>query len=197
MNEPHVSEDRLFFFDKQEIVVHDFAAVGYILDIGGGGEGIVGRLKGEQVIAIDTLAAELEEAPPGPLKIIMDATALRFLDNTFNTVTAFFSLMYIPPSQHPPVFREVFRVLAAGGHFLVWDAVVPECPDETKDFAVFSLLVKLPNENVETGYGVRWPEKTLDITHYMKLAQAAGFEIVGQEIAERRFFLELYKPLPK
>jgi ubiquinone/menaquinone biosynthesis C-methylase UbiE len=197
MNEHQVSEDRLFFFDQQEIVVHDFAAVGYILDIGGGGEGIIGRLKGEQVIAIDTRAAELEEAPSGPLKIVMDATTLNFLDETFNTVTAFFSLMYIPVSQQPQVFQEIFRVLVPGGHFLVWDVVLPESLDETTDFAVFPLFIKLPNENVETGYGTHWPKKLLDVAHYVELAQAAGFEVVGQETAEHRFFLELYKPLPK
>ncbi len=195
MSEDQVSEDRLFFFDKQEVVVHDFAAVGYILDIGGGGEGVIGRLKGEQVIAIDTRAAELEEAPPGPLKIVMDATALKFLDDVFNTVTAFFSLMYIPPSQHAQVFQEIFRVLVPGGHCLVWDVVLPECLDETKDIAAFPLLIKLPHENVETGYGTHWPERTLDMAYYIALAQEAGFEIVGQEAGKRRFFLELFKPL--
>ena len=49
---PEISEDRLFFFEREEVVVEDFEAAGFILDIGGGGEGVIGRLKGEQLIAI-------------------------------------------------------------------------------------------------------------------------------------------------
>ena len=37
-----------------------------ILDIGGGGEGIIGKLKGEQVVAIDPNKRELEEAARRP-----------------------------------------------------------------------------------------------------------------------------------
>jgi len=70
---PEISEDRLFFFEKQEVAVNDFDSAGYILDIGGGGEGVIGKLKGEQVIAIDSSKRELEEAAAGPLKIVMDA----------------------------------------------------------------------------------------------------------------------------
>ena len=88
-------EERFFLFEQQEVTVHDFESLGYILDIGGGGEGIIGILKGEKVIAIDLWKRELEEAADGPLKLIMDARDLQFLDSTFNTVTAFFTLMYL------------------------------------------------------------------------------------------------------
>lgn len=36
---------------------------GSILDIGGGGEGVIGQLYGQQVVAIDKLQEELDEAP--------------------------------------------------------------------------------------------------------------------------------------
>ncbi|MFC1879420.1 class I SAM-dependent methyltransferase [Chloroflexota bacterium] len=86
--------ERFFLFEQQKVKVHDFESSGHILDIGGGGEGIIGILKGEKVIAIDPRKRELEEAADGPLKIVMDARDLFFLDSTFNTVTAFFTLMY-------------------------------------------------------------------------------------------------------
>ncbi len=38
---------------------------GKILDIGGGGEGVIGRLYTSQVVAIDNNQAELDEAPGG------------------------------------------------------------------------------------------------------------------------------------
>ncbi|NIN67231.1 MAG: methyltransferase domain-containing protein, partial [Anaerolineae bacterium] len=71
----------------------------------------IGRLKGEQVIAIDPNRRELVDAPPGPLKIVMDATDLQLLDETFATVTSFFTLMYVKGFEHERVFEEVFRVL--------------------------------------------------------------------------------------
>ena len=72
----------------------DFAADGYILAIGGGGEGTIGRLKGSQVIAVDILKSELLEAPDGPLKIIMDARDLKFIDKTFTRIFIFKFLRY-------------------------------------------------------------------------------------------------------
>ena len=42
---------------------------GFILDIGGGGEGIIGRVYGHQVTAIDKCQDELDEAPGGYQKI--------------------------------------------------------------------------------------------------------------------------------
>ena len=102
-------EDRFFIFEQQKVSVHDFEASGYVLDIGGGGEGIIGILKGEQVIAIDPNKRELEEAADGPLKIVMDARDLQFLDGSFETVTAFFTLMYLKSADaYKQVFAEVF-----------------------------------------------------------------------------------------
>ncbi len=46
---------------------------GKILDMGGGGEGVIGRLYREQVTAIDNCQEELDVAPGGYEKICMDA----------------------------------------------------------------------------------------------------------------------------
>ena len=90
----------------------DFVAEGLILDIGGGDARIIGQAKGRQVVAIDLIKRELEEAPGEPLlKIIMDACDLEFLDKTFATTTAFFTFMYIDPADHPRVLAEIHRVL--------------------------------------------------------------------------------------
>ena len=42
---PEISEDRLYFFDREEVVIEDFEATGFILDIGGGGEGVIGAVR--------------------------------------------------------------------------------------------------------------------------------------------------------
>lgn len=110
-----ISEDRLHFFERQRVVVDDFDTAGFILDLGGGGEGIIGRLKGPQVIAVDANRHELDEAPEGPRKIMMDARDLKFLDEAFEVVTSFFTLMYIDTADHQWVFEEAVRVLVPGG----------------------------------------------------------------------------------
>lgn len=81
-------------FEMQDIVVEDFSTDGLILDIGGGGEGIIGRMKTTRDVAIDISRGELANAPVGPLKVVMDATDLKFLDGSFPTATS---------SLHPDV----------------------------------------------------------------------------------------------
>src|SRR3569832_727078 len=85
---------------REEIALEDFPATGYILDLGGGCRGTIGRIKGEQVVAIDISAKELDEAPGGFLKILMDASDLKFPKNSFETVTEFFALMFMKPEIH-------------------------------------------------------------------------------------------------
>lgn len=188
------SPERIYRLEKQEVNVHDFDAQGYILAIGGGGEGVIGQLKGKQVIAIDISKQELERTPAGPLKIIMDARNLQFLDETFNTAASFFALCYIYESYHEKVFEEVFRVLVSGGRFLIWDIIFIKRVDEKKDIAMVPLLVKLPNKEITAGYGVHWPENAHDLSYYVQLAEKVGFKVVTRREKDRWFFLELIKP---
>ena len=162
-------------FDRQDFVVEDFSAAGYVLDIGGGGEGIIGQMKPKQVIAIDLSKRELEEAPAGPLKIVMDATDLKFLDGSFDTATAFFSLMYMRPEVQQKTFAEVFRVLTPGGRWIIWDAVIPRALEADTRGPVFRFRFHLPDRVVQTGYGCFWPDQEIGLNHYRRLAEATGF----------------------
>lgn len=188
------SEDQYYFFDREEITLEDFEVTGWILDIGGGGEGVIGRLKGEQVVAIDISKGELEEAPGGPLKIIMDATDMKFLDGTFPTTTSFFTLMYIPGSHHQKVFEEVYRVLRPEGKFLIWDLILPTCLDENTKVPVILLTIRLPGKVISPGYGTSWPSQKQDLAYYTKLAKAAGFKVLEQEENGQIFSMVLQKP---
>ena len=195
MSEHHPSEERVFFLKRQEVSVKDFDARGYVLDVGGGGEGVIGQLKGAQVIAIDPNRRELEEAAPGPLKIVMDARELQFLDCAFGAATAFFALMYVKSGDHEKVFGEVFRVLAPGGTFRVWDAVLTPRPDGvSQDIVAVRLLVKLPDAEISTGYGTRWPRQTQDMGYYVQLAESVGFCVRAREQNGHVLYLELQKP---
>jgi ubiquinone/menaquinone biosynthesis C-methylase UbiE len=196
MSEEHSEalEGRIFFLEKQEIVVSDFDASEFILDIGGGGAGIIGQMKGKQVVAIDPSKRELQEAAAGPLKVVMDAGDMLFLDDAFEVVTSFFTLMYIRSSEHESIFEEVFRVLASGGRFLIWDVDLPQRLDAEKDVVAFYLNIKLPDREIETGYGTKWPEQRQGLPYYKEKAERVGFISSAHGQNGRVFFLELQKP---
>ncbi|MGD2250366.1 MAG: class I SAM-dependent methyltransferase [Candidatus Methanofastidiosia archaeon] len=187
-----ISEEHIFMIEKQVITLKDFDAPGYILDIGGGGEGIIGILK-QNVIAIDKRKDELEEAPDGPLKIVMDARELQFLDNVFETVTAFFTFMYIKSPDRAKVFEEIYRVLNPGGSVLIWDVVIPPRRDNTKDIFGVPLEVTVQDNKIKTGYGVRWEGAEQDVDYYRKLAKTVGFTIEAQKEQGQVFHLQLKK----
>ena len=68
--------DRVYALDDAEVGVEDFPAAGWVLNIGGG-EGIIGRLKGARVVAVDNARRELEGTPTGPLKVVKIMNSVR------------------------------------------------------------------------------------------------------------------------
>jgi SAM-dependent methyltransferase len=188
----------LQLFPTQEIVLHGCPGEGLILDIGGGGEGIIGRLMGDRVVAVDLSREELESAPPGNIKMVMDARELAFLDGSFHTATSFCTLMYIEDQEEQrQVLAEVLRVLEPGGRFLIWDVVVPAEHKDGKTTAVFPLKISLPGDTVRTAYGVAWPQETHDLAYYARLAALAGFEVADRKQNGLVISLELVKPFPE
>jgi SAM-dependent methyltransferase len=178
-----------FVVNNQSIVLDPLRTAGRILDIGGGGEGIIGKLNGKQVISIDINQRELEETNNEALKIIMDATDIKFLPNTFDVCTAFFSLMHIPTSKHLEVFKEAYRVLKNKGRFLIWDSKIPQM-ENYSEFIVL-LKVKLPDEEIETGYGSRWHAQNIE--YFTELARQIKFQVRDNWSQGEVFYLELLK----
>jgi SAM-dependent methyltransferase len=188
-----IDKEKLEFFEREDVVVEDFPAKGFVLDIGGGGEGVIGQLKGPQVVAIDLSKKELEGAPSGPLKIVMDATELKFLDASFETVTAFFSFMYMPPEVREKALKEIDRVLTPAGKFLLWDPIVPAQKDPKKEYAVFRYTFKLPATEIKTGYGTPYRPYVRDAAYHIGSAERAGFRVVRRRQQGRTFFIEFAK----
>lgn len=186
----------MFFTDPQEIDLNNINLKGKILDIGGGGEGIIGQLKGNSVVSIDLRKSELEEALESgdkeSLKIIMDAKDLKFLDNTFDTITAFFSIMYMPKNDYQKIFKEIYRVLKEEGELVIWDLIIPQKRDAKKDLYIILMKVNFNRKKIITGYGTRW-DKEQDIDYFIDIADNIGFKIIDQNLKEDYFILRLRK----
>jgi len=108
---------------------------------------------------------------------------------------AFFTLMYIPPEEHLLVLKEAWRVLGPAGKLLVWEAALPTSQDQPSDYVAFYIDIQLPDREVQTGYGTKWPSIELDLSYYQNLAKQAGFDILRFESQPdgKVFFLELQK----
>jgi SAM-dependent methyltransferase len=185
--------EQIFKASKLEVVLPDFPAQGLILDIGGGGEGVIAQLKGPQVVAVDLSKRELDDAPGQPLlKIVMDARDLKFVDASFQTVTVFFTFMYIAPEDHEKVMQEIHRVLKPGGRLLIWDPIFAERRDPAFKAIMYGLHVTLPKAEINTGYGVYWPAAR-DAAHFVAVGSKAGFEAVARRNESGWCFVELKK----
>ncbi|NVM55951.1 MAG: class I SAM-dependent methyltransferase, partial [Candidatus Helarchaeota archaeon] len=171
---------------RHTIEIEPIKTEGYILDIGGGGEGIIGRLNGRDAISIDL--SFLTRQDNDSLKILMDATDLKFLSSQFDVAASFFTFMYIENNDHLKVFKEVHRVLKDRGRFLIWDSRIPE-RFEDKRFFVLPLEILLPDERVESVYGAKLDQQSL--AYFKGLAARSGFEVVEEWVKNEIFFLEL------
>lgn len=162
---------------------------GSILDIGGGGEGIIGRAFGKRVIAIDNRQEELDEAPDCCEKRVMDATVLEFEDAAFENVTFFYSLMYMDPETQQKAIREASRVLKTGGSVHIWDADISSAYPEP---FVVHLEIPIGDETVCTSYGIVKPgsQQADEIIRY---AQQSRLRIMDRQETDGQFYLRFSK----
>ena len=158
---------------------------GKILDIGGGGEGVIGRLYTDQVVAIDIRQDELDEAPTGFEKILMDATHLKFNDNSFDHVTSFYTLMFMSSEDQKSAVLESKRVLKNGGELHIWDCDIFSAYPEP--FCV-DVVVQLPDEYISTTYGVGKLDSQ-DENSIVELCLNSGLILVAKKHSKCGFYL--------
>lgn len=158
---------------------------GKILDIGGGGEGIIGRLYTDQVVAIDIRQDELDEAPTGFEKILMDATHLKFKDNSFDHVTSFYTLMFMSTEDQKSAVSEATRVLKNSGELHIWDCDILSAYPEP--FCV-DVAVQLPDEHISTTYGVGKMDSQ-DENSIIKMCLNSGLILVAKKYNKCGFYL--------
>lgn len=156
---------------------------GLILDIGGGGEGIISQLYPKQVIAIDNRIEELEEAPGLAVKIVMDASKMSFTDKCFDNVTAFYTFMFILKEEHINVISEINRVLLPKGKLHIWDSKIKEANPFVVD-----LDIDIGSSLVHTTYGVYKEDAFQDADYFKKLLREYGFILVKEKNNDGHFY---------
>lgn len=124
---------------------------GSVLDVGGGGEGVIGRVYKEQVTAIDNEQQELDEAPDCCRKVLMDARSLEFQNESFENATDFYSFMYMSTDTKEKAVSEISRVLKPGGRLYIWDA---EVVSAEKEPFLADLYIDAAGEKIQTTYGI-------------------------------------------
>jgi ubiquinone/menaquinone biosynthesis C-methylase UbiE len=143
-----------------------------IIDVGCGAGVPVTRFlvdSGFRVVGIDFSEKMLRLARknvPQAKFIRKDMTRLDFADNSFDGLTAFYSIIHVPREKHASLFKTFNRILKPNGIMIVCMG-----PDEW--------------EATENYYGVKmfWsqysPEKSL------QLVKIAGFDVIFDRILER------------
>jgi SAM-dependent methyltransferase len=186
---------RMHVVHQQVVRIEDvFRDEDRILDLGGGGAGVIGQLRGQQVTAVDIRQDELDESPPGPIKVMADARALPFPDGSFDAATAFFFLMYVSAADRKAVLKEAHRVLRPGGTLHVWDVVIPARGERTHKLFVVPVRAELPHQTIKTGYGVPWEGREMSGDSIARLARDVGFTVAAMAQERETFRLTLTRP---
>lgn len=105
-----------------------------LLDLGcGSGRGPLEQFSATNAVGLDFSEAQLRLARErtGAGLVAGDMTALPFSDDSFEAVTAFYSVIHLPLADHADCYAEVARVLGPGGQFLfsIGDDWAGENPD--------------------------------------------------------------------
>jgi ubiquinone/menaquinone biosynthesis C-methylase UbiE len=157
---------------KQHILIGEIPE-GNILDIGGGGEGIIAQAGGARVTAIDKFMSEIREArgkASDTTWIVANATELPYQRSCFDNATAFFSCMYMSEDVKRKIFQETRRVLKNSAEFWIWDA---NMTPKSKVFAIRIQVNIRGNRSIKTMYGVK--AKNQSAERIFGLLQDAGF----------------------
>ncbi|MDH4214612.1 MAG: class I SAM-dependent methyltransferase [Candidatus Thorarchaeota archaeon] len=165
----------------QEITLEHIETKGLILDIGGGGEGLVSRIEGTRVCAVDIRMSEIREAlihgPPANW-FVGDGQHLSFRDGVFDVVTLWFSLEYMSDwSIKKSVLKEAHRVLVTDGRLSILSSKI----DEDCERLIFWGHFTLPDGSVsQTGYGVRGGQNQI-LDRVADLVRSIGFDLSSRD----------------
>ncbi len=181
---------KLLFTQAQKITI-DAIPNGSIIDVGGGGEGVIAQIGKDNVTVIDKHQEEIDEArskSPASKWVLANATSLEYDTGYFDNATAFFSGMYMSIENFKKVCEEVFRVLKNNGEFWIWDAKI----SENTGLFIIRLSVTLPNgKKIRTAYGSRI--KTRSLSEIKQILKNAKFQVEVKVNHQKWFFLKAVK----
>ena len=188
-----MKEIESFATPSQSIALERIPRKGLILDIGGGGEGLVSRLEGQRVCAVDIRFDKIQEARLYDVHsqwTLADACSSCFRDASFKVATFWFSMGYFHNSELK------FAALAEAYRCMKEDAVlsiiaVKITSNEKKH--VFNARFALPDGSIsQIGFAVRGKQNQTMAT-VSKLVKSAGFKIIQAEEYDYWFKIEAQK----
>jgi ubiquinone/menaquinone biosynthesis C-methylase UbiE len=143
-----------------------------VLDLGCGNGAKIARLAERfDVVGVDISEQQLRlarAAAPGATFVHADFVALDFPDETFDAVTAFYSIVHAPREEHPALLARIRRWLKPGGHLLASMSHVGG-PDR-----------------IEEWLGVEMFFSGFDAETNGRLVRDAGFELLFEEVVWMR-----------
>lgn len=141
---------------------------GRVLELGCGDGAKIARLAGSfELVAVDLSEEQLTLARtrlPGATLLSGDFSQLEFAAQTFDAVTALYSVMHLPREGHPALFGRIAHWLKPGGLFLASLSHVGG-PDRTYEWL-----------------GVEMFFSGFDAETNRRLVREAGFELVLDEL---------------
>ncbi|MFQ5833974.1 MAG: class I SAM-dependent methyltransferase [Candidatus Thorarchaeota archaeon] len=163
----------------QEIDLKSIEFKGLVIDIGGGGEGLVSRLEGERVCAVDVSLDRIREARihgPSAHWTVADGCSLCFRRDTFNVATLWFSLGYMRDWEtKKAVLEEAHRVLRPNGILSILAANVVS----QQDRFLFNAQFTFPDGSIsQISYGLVGNQNQ-SLEAVAKTLENSGFALLG------------------
>ncbi len=188
-----IDQDRIIETELQEIIIDKKEFNGIMLDVGGGGEGIIGKVYGKKAVSIDKLENELDETQNEAVKMVMDACSLNFEDDSFDAAAFFYSLMYMTVDDKQKALSEAARVLKSDGFIEIWDSIVPEYNGGKKDVFIAHISAEILGETIKTSYGVGMEGKQQTPENIEKILIDIGLSIAEKKLTKDAFYIKAVK----
>ncbi len=182
-------DERIYEPPIQKIKLEALPDTGTIIDVGGGGDGLVSRIAGKRVCAVDINIDKIREAriyEQGANWFNCDGRNLCFEDHVFDIATLWFSLGYMRTwEMKQQVLIEIGRVLKANGELSIWACRI-DCEEVG---ALFRVDLILPDKSVSRfGFGVAG-QQNQTMTTISQILGLSGFDIIDAREVGSFFFI--------
>ena len=168
------------------IIKHIYFPVinGPILNIGCGEDSIIEKQYNQfnLITNIDNSKEKIKKSPY--LAINMDATNLKYNNNTWESITSFFSFGYFFHNiKKEKAINEIYRVLRPGGKFYLWDMNIYNS----------NPYIQIKYNNIINLYMIKNVKDKQNLKYFKKVCKQAGFKIIKIKKYFSHFYLECEK----